>query len=228
MPTKDEIHEYRQWRGKFINAVWDAEAVNDPEWPAVDVRAILRNIGANDLPAPAVARLVNDLVGDGLLEAMMETNEEPYPVWVKLTSWGRLEVERWISEDEPTEHLALAPSQIFTTHFHGNVDGSNVVIGSPSTTVNQQTAIGESLTPLIEKARELLTQWDEGFDDREAVEADVEILEEERNSSQPKPARLKAALKRVGAWAAGIAGAGARPELVEEVQRLTHQALQQL
>jgi hypothetical protein len=157
MPTPDEIRTYRQWRGRFISAVWDAEAAGAS--PAVTVADVLDSIGAGDLPLRTVSRLVNDLVGDGLLEPVVLTQEADYPLWVKLTSCGRLEVERWISDDVPTEHLALPPNQVFNTNVYGNVSGSAVIVGSTDTTVNMQAAVGEQLSVLVAKAKELLAAW---------------------------------------------------------------------
>jgi hypothetical protein len=226
VPTPQEIREYRQWRGRFISALWDAQAASYD--PAFRVPDLLREIGADVLPEHGQARLVNELAGDGLIEAFAPTLGFAFPQDVRLTSYGRLEVERWISDDEPTEHLALPPSQVFNTYVHGDVTGSAIVVGSTGTTVNLQVAVRDQLSDIIAKTRHLLTQWDQVGDARESVEADVEILEEERRATQPKAGRLKAALRRLMQWSAGVAAAGLRPELAGEVQHLAHDVMQQL
>ena len=128
MPTPDEIRQYRKWRGRLVNAVWDAEHAGGN--PATRVSVLLPKIGAQDLPTHAIARLVNDLVRDGLLEEFSLPNaDELYAPEVKLTSAGRLEVESWIADDAPTDHLALTPSQTFSTPFPGPVAGASVIAG---------------------------------------------------------------------------------------------------
>jgi len=228
MPTPDEIREYRQWRGRMINAVWDAEAADTSGWPAVDIHEILKTIGAQDLPQHTVARLVNDLVSDGLLEPFAETAEATYPLQVKLTSYGRLEVEQWISDDQPTEHLALPPSQVFNTHIHGNVSGSAVIVGSTNATVNLQAVVGESLSELVAKSRELLASWQGNDEEREEITADVELLESEWTSQSAPVGRVKAALRRIVRWAGGAAAVGASAALSGEVQQLAGTVLQHL
>lgn len=228
VPTPDEIREYRQWRGRMINAIWDAEAADTSGWPAIDIRGTVQTIGAQDLPQHAVARLVNDLVGDGLLEPFGQTAEATYPLQVKLTSFGRLEVERWISDDQPTEHLALPPSQVFNTHFHGDVSGSAVVVGSKETIVNLQAVVGDSLSELVVKTKDLLAAWQGDDDEREEIVADVELLETESSNQSAPVGHVKAALRRITRWAAGASAVGASAALSGEVQQLAGTVLQHL
>lgn len=150
---------------------------------------------------------------------------ESYPEDITLTSFGRLEVERWIEDGQATELIAISPSQVFNTHFHGNVTGSPVIVGSTDTTVNMQTAVGEQLSDLISKARLLFEAWQGEGDEREDVEADIEILAGEVAKPSDGPGRIKAALRRIARWAATTAGAAATAELSGEVQDITHELM---
>jgi hypothetical protein len=222
MPTPDDLRSYQQWLGRFINALWDAENVTEL-W-AIDVREIRRTIAADEMPEPAFARLVNDLVGDGLVDAVQEIAEMSYPISVKLTSAGRSEVQRWITKDEPTEHFQLAPSQIFTTNFYGSVTGSPVLVGSDQNTVNVQTAVNPSIAQLLEKMPELLSTWQGSDDDRDSIEADFELVQQHAADPSARPGRVKAALGRIALWA-GTAVSGA---LASEVQRLASDAISRI
>lgn len=228
MPTPDDIRVYRQWRGRFISALWDAEAKNVTEWPAIDVPEIKKTIGADQLPEHTIARLVNDLVADGLIEPFAQPAEAVYPRQVSLSSYGRLEVERWIADDTATEHLALPPSQVFNTHLHGPVTGSTFVVASTGTTVNLQTAVGESMSVLVAKAKQLLSLWDGTDEEREEVTADVELVEQESADPSAPPGHMKTALRRIGAWAGSAGAAGASVALSEEVHKLAGEVFNQL
>lgn len=136
MPTPDRIREYQQSRGKFISALWDAEDRREhlSTW-GIQTAEVLRSAGLDELPENQIKRLVDDLVGDGVMEGQTGTFGDNYAPEVRLTSYGRLEVEHWISQDEPTPHLQLPPSQVFNTTIHGNVMGSTFVAGSTEVTV---------------------------------------------------------------------------------------------
>jgi hypothetical protein len=231
MPTADEIREYQEWRAKIVNGIWDAQAADTTNWPpGVHTRDILPAISADQLPQHFVGRIINDLVDDGLVEGTMMVDEESHPTTVRLSSLGRMEVQRWISNDQPTEYFQVQPSQVFntTTHFHGPVTGSALVVGSTGTTVNTQTAVGDSLPLLIEKARQLLGEWQGTDEDREGVIADIELLEEQSGSVAAPAGRTKAALRRMVAWAAGAAALGASSAISGEVQQLAGDVLQHL
>ena len=222
MPTPDEIREYQTWRGRFISAVWDAEAVAEHH-PMIFVPQIFETIGANQLTEATKRRIVSDLEDDHLLEGMAQSLGESYAMEVRLTSYGRMEVERWITEGAPTANFTLPPSQVFNNHFHAQVAGATFVQGATGTTVNMQTAVGEQMSTLIDKAQQLLATWNESGEAREEVEDDIATLQD-----QSAPAgRIKAALRRIGRWATGAAAAGAAAGLSEEVRELTGRILGQ-
>jgi hypothetical protein len=103
-----------------------------------------------------------------------------------LTVRGRYEVEQWLAEpDEPTAALPLPANQVFRIETM-NVTGT-VMQGSTATNVN--THIGTSGTELVElvtKFRQLLAGVEVLPDDREAIEADLEVIEEEATAAQPR------------------------------------------
>lgn len=231
MPTPEEIREYREWRAKIINGIWDAEANDITNWaPGVHMRDILPAIGADRLPTHFVSRIVNGLVDDHLVEGAMMVDEETYPTTVKLTSYGRSEVENWIDGGRPTQSIPVEPSVVInnTTNFHAPVTGSAFVIGSTGTTVNMQTAVGASLPRLIEATRQLLTQWPGSEDERESVTADIELLESQAASDAAPKGWVKAAVRRLLSWAGAAAAAGASSALSSEVQQLAGDVLQHL
>lgn len=194
------------------------------------VHDVLREIGADQLDEHTITRLVKDLEDDYLIEGVGQSWGEVYPEEIRLTPAGRMEVETWLAEDAPTLHLPIVPSQVVnnTTHVYGNVTGAAFVTGSTDTAINMQTAVSEPLSQLLPKLRELLAEWDGTADEREDIEADIEILEGEAVSGSPRPGRIKAAARRVIAWTTSAAAAGASKALTGEVQVLTSQVLHQL
>jgi hypothetical protein len=127
-----------------------------------------------------------------------------------------------------TDYLATPPSQTFNMHFHGAVNGSSVVVGATGTTLNLRAAVGESMLTLAAKATELLAAWDEFGDDREEVEADIELLKSEAPNPVTSVGHIKSALRRVQRWAATAALTGASAALSDEVRQLAGHVLQQL
>jgi hypothetical protein len=228
MPTPEEIRAYQERRGRFINALWDAEDETDAA-SGIEISRVLARAGDSDLPDHKIARLLNDLVGDQMLEPRLTAAQASYPLSVRLTSYGRLEAERWITEDVPTEHLAIPPSQIFNTHFHGTVAGSSIVVGSSGTTVNMQNHVAALLPELVAKASQLLAEWDGSGDEREEIAADIDLLADAAGREAGVNAgRTRAALRRLARWAQSAAVAGAYAELSGEVQHLTAQVLGQI
>lgn len=232
MPTAEEIREYQEWRAKVVNGIWDAQAADTANSPlGVHTYYVLPTIGADKLPLHFVARIINDLVEERLIHGAPMVDQESHPTTVRLTSLGRREVQRWISNDEPTDYFQIQPSQVFntTTHFHGPVTGSAFVAGSTgTTTVNLQTTVGDSLPLLTEKARQLLGQWQGGDEDREEVIADIELLEEQAGNPAAPVGRTKAALRRILAWSAGAVALGASSAISGEVQQLAGDVLNHL
>jgi hypothetical protein len=136
MPTPDELREWRALRGRFLNALWDAEHAGT-DYP--NVSDLLQAAGSPDLPAHQIDRLIETLDEDGLIEGI--TMAEGSAQQVHLTSYGREELERWLAEPErPTEHLPLPANQVF------NIGSMNVTgpVLQGSTATNVTTTYGVS------------------------------------------------------------------------------------
>lgn len=231
MPTPNEVRARRELRARFINAVYDARERQSAGVEAiVMVHDVLRDIDADQLDQHTITRLVKDLEDDFLIEGFGQSWGEAYPEEIRLTPAGRMEVETWLAEDAPTPHLPIVPSQVInnTTNVYGNATGSAFVTGSTDTAINMQTAVSEPLSQLLPKLRELLNEWDGTADEREDIEADIEMLEGEAVSQTPRLGRIKAAARRVIAWATSAAAAGASTVLTGEVQELANQVVHQL
>jgi hypothetical protein len=80
----EQVQEWRALRGRFLNALWDAENGGQRLVPVSD---LLDSIGACDLPDHQIDRLVRDLNNDGLISELgfgsAKTSE------IRLTSEGR-------------------------------------------------------------------------------------------------------------------------------------------
>jgi hypothetical protein len=220
--TQVQIQEWRTLRGRFLNALWDSEhAGND----FTLVSDLIAAIGASDLPVQQLDRLVLDLGNDGLITniGMGATQDQQ----VRLSSEGRYEVEEWLSEpDEPTEHIKVPANQIYNINTM-NVTGP-VLQGSAATNVTTSYGVsGDVLVKLVAQFRELLTAAELSPDDRESLEADIEVIEEEAAAAQPKAGRLRSALRRLkdALFKGALAGieVGAKQEtihLMEQAQQL--------
>jgi hypothetical protein len=223
LPTADEVRAQQQVRAQFINALWDMQAESGAERVLTD--AVLARINV-ELPDVQIDRLTSELHSDHLIDADRRAYEEPYLTEVWLTSSGRREVEQWITTDRPTRNLPLAHSTIFNTTIYGGVHGSAVVVGSTATTVNIHNSYGHQLVALTAKSRRLLeTQQDLPTDQREDIEDDLALLNEQAAAAQPDHARIRSAVRRVAAWSGGIVAGGAAAALKPEVQQLTSDLL---
>jgi hypothetical protein len=216
--TQVEVQEWRALRGRFLNALWDSEhAGND----FTLVSDLIAAIGASDLAVHRLDRLVLDLGNDGLISTigMGATKDQQ----VRLSPEGRYEVEEWLSEpDETTEHIKVPASQVYNINTM-NVTGT-VLQGSTATnviTTNYDDAL-ERLRPAIAAYRELLGTADVSDDDREAIEVDLDVIEEETKAAQPRPKRLRALLLRLGAalTTGALAGveAGTKQETIHLIE----------
>jgi hypothetical protein len=219
--TQVQIQEWRALRGRFLNALWDAHhAGNDVA--AVD--DLLEQIDASDLPEHQIDRLVFDLRNDGLIAdfGMVVTQDQS----VRLTSEGRYEVEQWLAKpDEPTDAIPVPASQVFSIGTM-NVTGT-VMQGSTAANVN--TTVGTSgaeLVELVAQIRQILTTANVSPDDREAIEADLEVIEEEAGTPQPRWARLRPFLRRLRGVIEKGALAGIEAGTKQEVIHLIEQAQQ--
>lgn len=226
MPTSDEMAAYERRRAKLMSAIWDAEQQEEIGF-GIKVDQMLQQIDEADLPVASIRRLVEDLIGDGMLQEFNPFAEQPYPNSVKLTSYGREQVRQWVAQKEQgTEAFPLSYQQVYNynTTVHGNVSGSNFVSGSSGVTIDQRTQVTEQRLTLATKAEELLEASGITGEDRDDVVADIETLRED----SPPPGRLKAALRRLLRWGGGAVAVGATAALSGEVPTLAGQVLSQL
>jgi hypothetical protein len=190
--TQVQVKEWRALRGRFLNALWDSgHAGND----FAAVSDLIATIGASDLPVHQLDRLVLDLRNDGLITGigMGATDDQS----VRLTSEGRYEVEQWLAEpNEPTDAIPVPANQVFSIGTM-NVTGP-VLQGSTATNVNTTYGTsGAELVELVAQFRQLLTAAELSPDDREALEADLDVIEEEAANPQPRPQRVRPILRRL-------------------------------
>jgi hypothetical protein len=222
MATTEQVKEWRALRGRLLNALWDAENAGRR---LVPVSELIDSIGARDLPDHQIDRLVRDLNNDGLISELgfgsVESSE------IRLTTEGRYEVERWLAEpDKPTDKLPVPANQVF--HINNmNVTGPTL-LGSTATKITTSYGVSEDvLVKLVVQFRELLAGAKLSPDDREAIEADLEVIEEEATTDQPRPGRLRPFLRRLrGVLEKGVLAGievGAKQEtihLIEQAQQL--------
>lgn len=226
MPTPDDVAAYERRRAKLMSAIWDAEEQEEIGF-GIKVDEMLQQIGEADLAVASIRRLVEDLIGDGMLEEFNRFEEQAYPNSVKLTSYGREQVRQWVAQTEQgTAAFPLSYQQVYNynTTVHGNVSGANFVSGSSGVTINQSTQIIEQRLTLAAKAEELLEASGITGEDRDDVVADIETLRED----SPPPGRLKAALRRLLRWGGGAVAVGATAALSGEMQTLAGEVLGQL
>jgi hypothetical protein len=192
--TREEIQEWRALRGRFLNALWDLEKTGIRRAPVLDVLSV---IGAEGITEQEAERLVRNLMDDGLITESDSLVFDLSNESVGLTGPGRYEVEQWLAEpDEPTEHLPVPASQVFSIGTM-NVTGT-VVQGSTATNINTNFGTsGAELVELVAQFRQLLAGADVSPDDRETIEVDLEVIEEEATAAKPRWARLRPFLRRL-------------------------------
>jgi hypothetical protein len=154
MPTTDQVKAWRALRGRFLNALWDAEAAG-ASFPRVSV--LLETTGDRDLPHDDVERLVRTLHNGGLIDGISFAEGEAQQI--RLTSGGRAEVEQWLAEPtRPTEHLPLPANQVF------NIDSMHVtgtvVQGSAANMIVTNVGVtGEALQRLVADSENCSLRW---------------------------------------------------------------------
>jgi hypothetical protein len=217
MPTPEEVREWRALRGRFLNALWDAEHAGVDY---ANVSDLLRTAGAPDLPPHRVERLITNLSDDGLIDGI--TYAEGPAQQIRLTGQGRYEVEQWLAQpDRPTQHLQLPANQVFNIHSM-KVTGT-VMQGSTATNVSTTAtsgASGDALQRVVAEFRRLIEATDLSDQDREDIDADLEIVEEEASSPHPRPQRVRAVLRRLQGAVIGGTLAGAEAGTKDEVIHL--------
>jgi hypothetical protein len=223
--TAEQILEWRALRARFLNALWDEENAGKRPVPVSDLLYASR---ACDLPHHQIDRLVHDLKSDGLISGLGFDNVEYCEI--RLTTAGRNEVEQWLAEpDRATDKLPVPKNQVFNIN-NANIIGSTIVSGSTiegDVTTNYGVS-GDVLVKLVTQFRELLTVVELSPDDRESLDADLEVIEEEAAAAQPRAGRMRSALRRLKDALFKGALAGAEVGAKQEVIHLIEQAQQAL
>jgi hypothetical protein len=191
--------------------------------PVLDVLSV---IGAEGLTEHEAERLVRNLMDDGLITESDSLVFDLSNESVGLTGPGRYEVEQWLAEpDKPTDAIPVPANQIKIKNM--NVTGPALLGSTANNVTTTYGTSGAELIELVTKFRQLLAGTEVSPDDREAIEADLEVIEEEAGATQPRWARLRPFLRRLrGVIEKGaLAGieAGAKQEvihLIEQAQQL--------
>lgn len=226
LPTPTQVAERQALRGRFLSAMWDAENAGT-NMPAV--ADVLATIEEDHRAEADVRQLVGGLIQDGLLSAGLGRKlASIYSPRVLLTSAGRAEVERWLTEpDRPTEHLAVPAATVFNNY--GTVQGSSVVQGSPNSAVTViSNAQGQQLAGFAQQYRKVLDAIDLCDDAREDVEGDLRTLEEQATADSPDASRLRPAIRRLLGWLGATAGVGVGSVAKAEIESGGHALLQAL
>ena len=223
MATAEQVQEWRALRGRFLNASWDAE--NEGE-RLVPLARVITDIGAGDLADHQVERLVRNLRDDRLITESTSMGFDLNNESAELTSYGRYEVEQWLAEpDKPTEHLTVPANQVYSIGTM-NVTGT-VMQGSTATNVTTNVGVpGGELVKLVAQFRELLASAELSRDDREELEADLEVIEGEATAAQPRLGRLGPFLRRLKAGLVTGTLSGIEAGTKQEVIQLIEQAQQ--
>jgi hypothetical protein len=163
--------------------------------PSVRVSALLDAIGNPALTPEQTDRLLRQFSYDDLISGVGMGDVTSGSI--RLSVAGRHEVEQWLSEpDSRTEHLAVPADQVFNI---GTMNVTGTVLQG-STANNVTTSYGVSskeLLELVAQFRQLLTAAELSTADREGLEADLDVLEEEAAAPQPRPQRLRPILRRL-------------------------------
>jgi hypothetical protein len=127
-------------------------------------------------------------------------------------------VEQWLAHpDQPTEHLPLPASQVFNI---GSMHVAGPVLqGSTATNVVTSYGVsGDALRRLVTEFRRLVEATELSDEEREDIEADLDTVEEEASTPQPRPQRVRPLLRRlqVALTAGALSGAeaGAKEEVI--------------
>lgn len=220
MPTATQVRRAQTLRSQFLAALYDDAA---PSRGQSDVKRLLAQVGAVDLPETDAAHVVVSLIEDGLVRDVVPVSA-PMPIFVTLTSAGRREVEQWVSDPEqPTAHLVL-PYQTVFQNFNAPISGSSFVQGSHNVSVKVSgTAEGDRLRAFVDAYRPLVS--DLASDLREDATADLETLDEQATAAEPAASRVRSSVRRLMTWAADVAGSAATAAAKAEIDTLGHQLL---
>lgn len=228
MPTADQVRLMNQRRGLLLSSLWDILTETGNDWAQV-TDALAGTEGLADLSETEIAAVVNGLIRDGLVQPVPNSRsmDDEYEPLLQLTAAGNNEVERWVTAPGTgTEHLPVPYNQTVTINsFNGPVSGSAIVSGSSNVTIHISAESAAELRTLAIKAFELLEQLhDSADDDREEITVDITTIQQTA-AGQVEGGRARAALRRVGRWAAAAAQVGATGALSHEVQDLVTAAL---
>jgi hypothetical protein len=121
--------------------------------------------------------------------------------------------------DEPTDVIPLPANQVFSI---GTVKVTGPVVqGSTATNITTNYgASSDALVKLVAQFREILTAADLPDVDREAIEVDLDVIEEEGAAAQPRARRLRALLLRLQGVLIGSVLAGVEASTKQEAIQL--------
>jgi hypothetical protein len=216
--TAEQMQEWQALRGRFLTALWNSENAGQELVPVSD---LIVTIGARDLPERQLEQLVRNLKEDGLIT---DPGFEPVKLGAtRLTSEGRREVDRWLAKpDQPTEVIQVPANEIHINNMHVTWP---TLLGSTANNINTTyDTSGKELLELVAQFRQLLTTVELSPDDQEELEADLDVLEEEAGSPQPKPQRVRPILRRLKDALIKGTVAGAEVAAKQETIHLIEQA----
>jgi hypothetical protein len=121
--------------------------------------------------------------------------------------------------DEPTDVIPLPANQVLSI---GTVNVTGPVLqGSTATNITTNYgASSDALVKLVAQFREILTAADLPDVDREAIEVDLDVIEEEGAAAQPRARRLRALLLRLQGVLIGSVLAGVEASTKQEAIQL--------
>lgn len=227
MPTADQVRLMNQRRGLLLTSLWDISTETGNDWAQV-TDAIAGAEGLTNLSETEIAAVVNGLIRDGLVQPVPNSRsmDDEYEPLLQLTAAGNNEVERWVTAPETgTEHLSVPYNQTVTINsFNGPVSGSAIVSGSSNVAIHVNAQSAAELRTLASKATELLEQLQDSEDEHEEITVDIATIQQTA-AGEVEGGQARAALRRIGRWAATAVQAGATGVLSHEVQELVAAAL---
>lgn len=222
MPSPEQVRAWQALRGRFLAALWDAEAEGD-DWPKV--ADALGAAGGAFLPPADIERLTRTLMDDGLIDDRMGY-AEAQASQTQLTPAGRAEVERWISDpDVATEHLPV-PANI-VIYNHGTWQASPVVQASPGASITAISNVHQQLANFAQQFEAQVAYLDLDDAEREEVEADLATLQEQSTALEgPQTSRWRPSVRRLTAWMGKTVADGVGAVAKDSIVKLGNELLQ--
>lgn len=188
------LEDRRQRRATFMHALYDLVDASTL------ASAMPSEVGERTGLAPAEAEsVVEYLQNDGLIEPCSLAGD------VSITHRGVKEVEQSLARpDEPTEHFPAA-----TVYVSGDVYGLQA--GTSHSTQHVEAVLEadthEAIAAFTQALRQAVNELPD--DERETARADLDTVDAQLRSPQPRRAVLREALRSLRAVAEGAAGSGA-------------------